>query len=97
LAEIPAQGQSLWLARADGTGARLVTSGGGEFVGPAAWAPNSRRFAYVTSAGIWVARRDGRGAHTVSAVVPRSLSWSPDSRSLAALAYPKDRRIDLDG
>jgi Tol biopolymer transport system component len=89
LAEIPAQGQSLWLARADGTGARLVTSGGGEFVGPAAWAPNSRRFAYVTSAGIWVARRDGRGAHTVSAVVPRSLSWSPDSRSLAALAYPE--------
>jgi Tol biopolymer transport system component len=87
-AAIPAQPPSLWLARADGTGARLVvaTSALTDFVGPAAWAPNSRRFAYVTSAGVWVANRDGTGAHTVGAGVPQALSWSPDSRALATLS-----------
>jgi hypothetical protein len=88
-AAIPAQGPSLWLARAAGTGARLVAAGGGtqDVVGPADWAPNSRRFAYVTQAGVWIARQDGTGAYLVSAAVPQSLSWSPDSRALAIIAY----------
>jgi Tol biopolymer transport system component len=87
-AAVLAQFQSLWLAQADGTGVRLIVPGG-DYAGPAAWAPNSRRFAYVTRAGVWVARQDGSGAHLVSTVAPRSLGWSPDSRALVLLEYPQ--------
>ena len=86
-AEIPAQPPSLWLTRAGGSGTRLIAAAAqlSDPVGAVAWAPGSRRFAYVTGAGIWVARRDGTGAHTVAALVPRSLTWSPDGHALAAL------------
>jgi Tol biopolymer transport system component len=85
-AAVPAQLQSLWLAQADGEGIRLIVPGG-DYAGPAAWAPNSRRFAYVTRAGVWIAQQNGAGAHLVSTVAPRSLSWSPDSRDLVLLEY----------
>jgi Tol biopolymer transport system component len=87
-AAVLAQLQSLWLARADGTRTRLVVPGG-DYAGPAAWAPSSRRFAYVTPAGVSIAQQNGSGAHLVSTIAPRSLSWSPDSRTLALLEYPQ--------
>lgn len=88
-AVIPSQPQSLWIAHPDGTSLRLLVRAGSDFVGAVAWAPTSRRFAYVTSAGVWIAKPDGSGARTAYAGVPRALSWSPDGRALAMLDYPR--------
>ena len=71
------QPRTLWLARADGTGAHAI--------GPAldaAWAPGSRRLAYSTADGVHVLTTKGSDR----IVDPRSavqLHWSRDGKTLA--------------
>jgi Tol biopolymer transport system component len=76
--------QTLWLARADGTGARAVA-----IAVFAAWTPDSRRLAYSANDGIHVLSMSGadrvvdkRRPDTVRA----GLHWSPDGRTLAFVA-----------
>jgi hypothetical protein len=71
--------QTLWLARADGTGARPIAK-----AGSAAWSPDSRRLAYAAEDGIHVL-----GATGDRVVDPRAggtIRWSPDGRTLAFVA-----------
>jgi hypothetical protein len=68
---------TLWLARADGTGARPVATG---FV--AAWAPDSRRLAYSTTDGIHVLTIAGTD-RIVDRATTQALAWSPDGSALA--------------
>jgi WD40 repeat protein len=71
---------TLWLARADGTGAHAIGT-----AEDAAWAPDSRRLAYSASDGIHVLTTKG-----VDRIVdPHSVGvvrWSPDGRTLAFVA-----------
>ena len=77
-------GAPLWLARADGSSPRLLTSAGvGVQLG---WAPDSARFAYTASDGLHVVSlrglRDRRVARSASNGC--GLAWSPDGRSLVS-------------
>lgn len=63
----------LWMSRADGTGARTLTSFGGPYVGHPRWSPDGRRIAFV-------ARSRGRGEAWVVDVAggpPQRLTASP--------------------
>ncbi|HEX6700864.1 MAG TPA: hypothetical protein VF101_09050 [Gaiellaceae bacterium] len=70
--------QTLWVANADGTGARAIGIAQG-----AAWAPDSRRLAYSTpDTGIHVLTTTGADRIVDSRSVGR-LRWSPDGKTLA--------------
>ena len=68
---------TLWLARADGTGARAI--------GPAfsaAWAPDSRRFAYSAADGLHVRTPAGRD-RLVDRRAVGAVRYSPDGKTIA--------------
>jgi Tol biopolymer transport system component len=72
---------SLYVSRPDGRARRRVARFD-ECSHDVAWAPDSRRFAYVLNCSwIYVARADGSGSRRLS--YGRDPSWSPDGRSLA--------------
>jgi hypothetical protein len=73
--------RTLWLAAADGNGARAVAQ-----AGEATWAPDSRRLAYTAGDTIHVLTLPDRDRVVVDAqggVEPRLLRFSPDGRALA--------------
>jgi WD40-like Beta Propeller Repeat len=73
--------RTLWLAGADGSGARAIAK-----AGEAAWAPDSRRLAYSVDDTIHVLTLPATDRVVVDAqggVQPRFLRFSPDGRSLA--------------
>jgi len=77
---------SLYVSRIDGRARRRV-SRLDNCSGDIAWAPDSRKFAYVTNCAsprIDVANADGSGSRRLS--YGQNPSWSPDGRSLALLA-----------
>jgi hypothetical protein len=71
--------QTLWVANADGTGARPIG-----IAQDAAWAPDSRRLAYSTpSSGIHVLTTTTGADWIVDSRSVGRLRWSPDGKSLA--------------
>jgi Tol biopolymer transport system component len=83
----------LWVARADGAGARRIVRVRGETMGRPTWSPNGRRIAYNgppprgaadRRRGLWivdVATR--RGRRIVDLPAPSDPDWSPDGRWFA--------------
>src|SRR5439155_20102010 len=76
-------GMALLVARADGRKAKRV--GETTYYQPVAWAPDSKRIAYVGSQGLEVVEADGSGAHIAAKRIDATspLWWSPDGGSLA--------------
>jgi WD40 repeat protein len=73
------------VARADGRGQRQITPIG--CYATVAWAPDSRRLAYVPNpyaAAIYIVNADGSHNHLVGS--GQQPAWSPDGRSLAFLS-----------
>jgi hypothetical protein len=70
-----------WIMGPDGRGAKLILRGATQAV----WASDSRRIAYVASAGgIRIVNRDGSGRRTLTADdADRAPQWSPDGRAVA--------------
>jgi hypothetical protein len=68
---------TLWLARADGAGARAIGT-----AEDAAWAPDSRRLAYSAADGVRVLTTTGAD-RVVDPRVASQLHWSPDGKTLA--------------
>ena len=72
---------SLWVARADGAGRRLLAAGG---VGAVAWSPNSSRVAFVRygdGGGLEVVRPDGSGRDVIGQPSFGDVVWSKDGRT----------------
>ena len=87
---------TLMVARADGSEARVVAPGVGFIGGVTAWSPDGTRIAYAREGKpyhgqIWVVNADGSDAHLIhegwGAAGP---SWSPDGRSIAFAQKPPD-------
>jgi Tol biopolymer transport system component len=77
---------SLYVSRIDGRSRRRVARLD-NCSGEIAWAPDSRRFAYVSNCAalsVYVAHADGSDSRRLS--YGQNPSWSPDGRSLALLA-----------
>jgi Tol biopolymer transport system component len=80
--------RGLFAVRADGRGRRRLVRGSS--LSRPRWAPDGRRFAYLSPErgrpgnrwGVWVARADGRGVRIGLATDDRSLVWSPGSSHL---------------
>jgi WD40-like Beta Propeller Repeat len=70
------QAQRFFLARADGSGSRLVG-----YASAAAWSPDSRRLAYTTANGTHVLR--GRHDRVVFPTTGNLLRYSPNGKTLA--------------
>ena len=81
-----ANGDSLFIARSDGAGARIV---GKAPSGSATWSPDSSQLAYTVriateKIGLELVDRDGSNRRRVrTAATGFGVSWSPDSRRLA--------------
>jgi WD40 repeat protein len=74
------QPQTLWLARADGTGARAIGQ-----AQDAAWAPDSRRLAYSAPDGVHVLTTTGVD-RIVDSRSAGKVRWSADGKTLAFVA-----------
>jgi Tol biopolymer transport system component len=77
---------SLYVSRIDGRARRRVARLDG-CSGDIAWAPDSRKFAYVSNCAsprVYIAHADGSGSRRVG--YGQNPLWSPDGRSLALLA-----------
>jgi Tol biopolymer transport system component len=72
---------SLWVARADGSAARLLTAHGSA----PAWSPDSRRIAYSGTDGIHVVDANGKTDRLVAAGLVGDVGWSHDRKSLLLL------------
>jgi Tol biopolymer transport system component len=74
----------LWVANADGRGARKIMS---EVWTPAAWSPDEDHLVAVGSKagdqGVWIIRPDGREARRLTFDYAGSAAWSPDGRLIA--------------
>ena len=81
---------SLWISKADGTGARQVspTAAG------ASWSPATDLLAVPTDHGALVVTPDGGTTTLVPSCLVTSLAWSPDGQKLAAVC---DERGRVDG
>lgn len=89
--------QRLWVARADGSGARPVTPSGW-LVGDQEWSPGGTRLAFARAfeasvrSVVYTVKHDGRGLHLLlKAPMPVRLydgAWSPDGR---AIVYEQSR------
>jgi dipeptidyl aminopeptidase/acylaminoacyl peptidase len=83
---------SLWIVNADGSALRALTTGDADYDSPR-WSPDGRRLLYVSNAGgssqIWVRWMDtGQEAElTHLTQSPRGISWSPDGRWIAFVAF----------
>jgi TolB protein len=97
-AELSIGTSQLFVANADGSGARAVAAH--EVVYGSSWSPDGRRIAYVASPPgggyeLWVANSDGTDPRRLDAVtlpagaysVQTSLNWSPDSRRITFGRY----------
>jgi TolB protein len=81
------RGGEVWIARADGTEAHVVTQGGwaGTPV-PVAWSPSGRLLGFINrGAELWIVRPDGTGKHLIAKWPTWEFAWSPDGRDIA---YP---------
>jgi WD40 repeat protein len=74
---------SLYVARPDGSGRRIVArlTGCGLFENPV-WSPDSRRIAYSLAGSVYVMSWNGRGRRLY--MRGDSPAWSPDGRTLAS-------------
>jgi hypothetical protein len=73
----PGIAATLWLAQADGSGARRLAAGS-----VAAWSPDSRRLAYSAADGIHVLTIGGAD-RIIDRATTDALAWSPDGSTLA--------------
>jgi Tol biopolymer transport system component len=71
----------LFVAEADGTGVRQLTSNS-ELDRSPAWSPDGSRIAFVRNSSVWIMKSDGGGERLVSRK-GLSVAWSPDGRWLA--------------
>lgn len=76
----PASVTALWVVNADGSGRRLVTSGGFD----PDWSPDATRVVYRCGNGTCSVGLDGSNQHLVSAT-HFGARWSPDGSRLAAI------------
>lgn len=81
-------GMEIFVASADNTGVRRLTSGGGRDSLYPVWSPNGRRIAFVRYVDfyseVFVMRRDGSRVRRITGIKGDTyhLDWSPDSRYL---------------
>lgn len=81
----------LFASRADGSGLRRLTPGVAD-IASFEWAPDGSRIAYLDRQGaLRLVRPDGTGRVLLAASSPLrhpwSLSWSPDGKAIAVIAY----------
>ena len=76
----------IYVGRADGSGARRLTLGGGFNVEPA-WSPDGSRIAFTSDRGgayqVWVMESDGSGQRPLTSVGQNfAPDWSPDGSQI---------------
>jgi dipeptidyl aminopeptidase/acylaminoacyl peptidase len=81
----------LFTIGADGSGLRRLTPSRSN-VASYEWAPDGGRIAYLDRRGaLWLVRPDGTGRELLAASSPLrnpwSVSWSPDGKAIAVIAY----------
>ena len=69
----------IWLIKPDGSGQHRLFPRGSQL----AWAPDSKRLAFVTEDGLYVIGTDGNGQRLIVRGHVGNPTWSPDGRSLA--------------
>ena len=87
----------LWVARADGTGARLLARGASSET-RAVWSPEGRSLAYAgtsgRAAGLFVVNSTGGRPRLLSRVDEEAL-WSPDGRRIALVRTGTPREAGI--
>jgi Tol biopolymer transport system component len=77
----------VWVARADGSARRAITSGPDDF--HPVWSPDGTRIAFERNLALWVVGADGGRARQLVGRrhgVPEDAAWSPDGRRIAFVA-----------
>jgi Tol biopolymer transport system component len=78
------EGPQIYVASADGTGARRLTTGRG-WQGPLSWSPAADRIACARHDDVWVVNADGSNPRRLTSEegTDHEPSWSPDGRLIA--------------
>ncbi|HVO70194.1 MAG TPA: FlgD immunoglobulin-like domain containing protein [Aggregatilineaceae bacterium] len=88
----------IWVAHADGSGARALTAPAGNAVASPSWSPDGRTLVFIQDGNLWQVNGDGSGQHALTAIPDQpyqSVRWQPGGQLLALAFNLYERRIEL--